>query len=213
MAGTTGGALITDTELEDWLAERGATVEDIQAPGRAQTAFIDYLGEVRERAVVPAEPFGLPGGPPPEQLHPESVPHDPRPVSIPLPSLGGLTGGVVSSVTDALAGPFGAIADIVGRITGVIRDLAEATIPTISELALGIASAVGDGLNFITENMAEVDDFAGGMAAALITPLEALAEVVGDALRVGMVRIIGFISNILRLLVALLPPLTMERPI
>lgn len=215
MGATTGALPVEPTTLDDWLAERDLSIGDVSAGGKARDEFIDFVTEQRGRELIPPDPVreeivtGLPPAPVPRG----APPPPPRGLSIPLPNISGISGGVVSAVTGALAGPFGVIADVVGAITGQIRELAEATIPTISELALGIVSGVSNALDFIGDNLVEVSDFAGALASALITPLEALAEVVGERARDFILSVIGLIFRALGGLRAVLPEITMERPI
>ena len=91
----------------------------------------------------------------------------------------GLTEAVRGAV-GAVVGPvFAALTAVVDRLVSVARGLAEATIPTISELALGIARTSLSALTFIADNLTDTLDLGQQLAIALTTPVAVLIEDAG----------------------------------
>ncbi|MDA1264429.1 MAG: LysM domain-containing protein [Planctomycetota bacterium] len=152
--------------------------------------------------IEPRPGSGAVGGPPVLSL--PGLPSIPRPslpsypgglLSLPdFPSLGEITGAVKSSVGGLLEQGWALVDPAIQGLVGGVKAVLDAVVPTLTDVALALAGAVKDGLEFVVGNMVELGDFAGALAAALLTPLEALVDLVGGRLADFLAGLLGAIA-------------------
>lgn len=112
-----------------------------------------------------------------------------------LDSLGGIKDRIVASLGDGLGAVFGGIEAVVTRITNIVGELAQATLPTIEELATAVASTATGALSFLADNLTDMADFGATLASALIEPLYALGDDIAAKVR-------GFLMMLMQALAA-----------
>ena len=165
----------------------------------AQAAYMGY--------VLPPNPADVgPGGVPTQELSAQ-VPPAPLPavterppappVAVPVPKpyqgggptigdisggLRGVVSGIAGGVANAVGGVSDALSSVAGSLLDVTRELVSKAIPTVSELALGIARASSNALSFLADNLTDAADLGLQLAHGIMTPLELLAELVGGHL-------------------------------
>lgn len=109
--------------------------------------------------------------------------------SIPTPSIPGL-----GAIQDWLRDRIRDLGDIVGAIAGAVLDAAvavvEATLPTITEIALSLVGAIEGTLSFIGDNLAQLDDVAAALGRGVGSGLEDAAGELGN-------RIASAVGNLL----------------
>lgn len=146
--------------------------------------------DLRKRVITPLGPGPLP-----------TV----QPTLTPAPSTGGVLSNlnpfdgtverIRSFLGDAVGAVFSGISTVVSRLTGTVSALAEATLPTIEELATAIASVATGALSFIGDNLTDMADFGATLAGALVEPLYALLDAGGDKVWAFITRILEFLQR------------------
>ena len=112
------------------------------------------------------------------------------------PSGGGIGGflsdlnpfdNIADGVLSAARAVLGPVADLigatVGRLAAVAGALLEEALPSVTELALGIASRASAFLEFLADNLTDAADLGLSLAQGLDVPLEALLELAGEMFR------------------------------
>lgn len=94
--------------------------------------------------------------------------------------LGGLVGRVKDAATSAVSTIWDALKAVAETLLDTVRTLIDQAIPTVTELALGIARAAKNGLEFLAENLTDAVDLGKQLALGIAVPFEALAESIGD---------------------------------
>lgn len=91
-----------------------------------------------------------------------------------IPAIAGAVGNVLGGAVGTVAGVGGALGDIAGAIKNSVVGVLNSVLPTITEFALGLASAAEHALTFLADNLADAADFAGALSSGLYTALDEL---------------------------------------
>lgn len=116
--------------------------------------------------------------------------------------------GVLSAARSVLGPVADLIGATVGRLTAVAGALLEEALPSVTELALGIASRASGFLEFLADNLTDVADLGLSIAQGIAVPLEALLELGGAMLSGALGKLLEALARGLELARAVLlaPP-------
>jgi len=116
--------------------------------------------------------------------------------------LGAAVGGVARRILEGAGNVASAVYDaasaVTQRLTGIVGDVLNKAIPTISELALGIANAASGALSFLADNLTDAADLGLSLANGIAAPFELLLDSAGDMLLAGLTKFIQMIAQALR---------------
>lgn len=116
--------------------------------------------------------------------------------------------GVLSAARAVLGPVADLIGATVGRLTAVAGALLEEALPSVTELALGIASRASGFLAFLADNLTDAADLGLNLAQGITVPLEALLELGGAMLSGALGKLLEALARGLELArsVLLAPP-------
>lgn len=119
---------------------------------------------------VPVVPGAVPGVP----ITPVASPISGGVVGDALTGIGNIASRLTSAVGSAAAAAFDALRSVTDRLLGIAGDVLQKAIPTISELAMGIAASASQALTFLADNLTDAADLGLSLAQGIATPFELL---------------------------------------
>lgn len=114
-----------------------------------------------------------------------------------IPGVSGIL-DIAAKIREAVSPVVGAAFDgataIIGALKADVAAILDYAIPTVAELALGVANAAQGALDFIGDNLTDAADLGGALAAGIASPFSDLLEWGGEMLWNAIVRLLQFLG-------------------
>lgn len=176
------GAAIGSQDWIDALVADGYTQHGSETPQNAP----DTGPVVATRPVAPVPDTGpVPAQPP---ILPTMIPPT-------FTLIKSIADRIRDAVTTAAADPVAAVGAVAGRMKDAVVGTVQAALPTITDLALGLARTAGASLDFLADNLTDAAEFGASIAQGIAAPFDLLLNAGGSMLWDGLAHLLRLLAS------------------